>query len=133
MRGLNKVMLIGNLVDAPEMRKTPGGKSVVNFSVATNRVWKNTAGERKEDTEFHRIVAWEHLAEICEKFLAKGSPVFVEGRMEHRMYTGKDSVRRSLTEIVTDNVMVLRFLPKDGGQAGVQLSVPDVADHASGE
>lgn len=127
MRGLNKVLLIGNLADAPEMRKTPSGKSVVSFPVATNRVWKSTAGEKKEDTEFHRIVAWENLAEICEKFLTKGSPVYVEGRIQNRTYTGKDDVRRSLTEVIADNVMVLRFLKKKGDQS-LALSVPGTQD-----
>lgn len=125
MRGLNKVMLIGNLADGPEMRKTPAGKSVVSFPIATNRAWKSSNGEKKENTEFHRIVAWEQLADICEKFLVKGSPVYVEGRMQNRTYTGKDEVRRSLTEVVADTVMVLRFLKKDGNDA-LQLSVPDV-------
>lgn len=124
MRGLNKVMLIGNLADSPEMRKTPSGKSVVSFPVATNRVWKTPAGEKKQGTEFHRIVAWEHLATICEKFLVKGSPVYVEGRIQNRTYTGKDEVRRSLTEVIADNVMVLRFLKKEGTHS-LQLSVPD--------
>lgn len=132
MRGLNKVMLIGNLADGPEMRKTPSGKSVVSFPVATNRVWKTPSGEKKQGTEFHRIVAWENLANICEKFLAKGSPVYVEGRIQNRMYTGKNEVRRSVTEVIADNVMVLRFLKKEGVNS-LQISVPDAEGTVSAE
>ncbi len=109
---LNKVMLIGRLTRDPESRSTTTGRSVVNFSVATSRVWKNDAGEKQEQTEFNNIVAWGKLAEICTQYLKKGQQVYVEGRLQTRDWAGQDGVKRYRTEIVADNMIML------GGRSG---------------
>ncbi len=83
-RSLNKVLLIGNLTRDPELRYTPQGTAVATFSIATNRQWKTESGDQKDEAEFHRIVAWDKLAEICSKMLKKGSRTFVEGRLQTR-------------------------------------------------
>ncbi len=81
---LNKVQIIGNLTDVPELRQIPGGQTVANFSIATNFVWKNSAGEKQEQAEFHNVIAWRRLAEICGEYLRKGSKVYIEGRLKTR-------------------------------------------------
>lgn len=106
-RSLNKVILIGNLTRDPELRYTPSGTAVCTFGVATNRQWVTEAGERKEDAEFHRIVAWQKLAEICGKFLTKGRKVYLEGRLQTRSWTGQDGQQRQTTEIVIDDMIIL--------------------------
>ncbi|OGL60493.1 hypothetical protein A3H10_04110 [Candidatus Uhrbacteria bacterium RIFCSPLOWO2_12_FULL_46_10] len=104
---LNKVMLIGNLTRDPESRTTPSGQMVASFSVATNRVWTNQAGEKQERSEFHNIVAWGKLADIVGKYLARGRRVYVEGRLQTRDWQGQDGVKRYRTEIIADNVIML--------------------------
>ncbi len=106
-RSLNKVMLIGNLTRDPELRYTPAGTAVVSFGLATNRGWTTESGERKEETEFHRIVAWNKLAELCSQLLAKGRKVFVEGRLQTRSWVGQDGNQRTTTEIVIDDMIIL--------------------------
>ncbi|MBI4129991.1 single-stranded DNA-binding protein [Candidatus Roizmanbacteria bacterium] len=106
-RSLNEVRLIGNLTRDPELRYTPSGTAVCTFSVATNRQWITEGGERKEDVEFHRIVAWQKLAEICGKFLGKGRKVYVAGRLQTRSWTGQDGQQRQTTEIVIDDMIIL--------------------------
>lgn len=106
-RSLNKVTLIGNLTRDPEMRYTPSGTAVVTFSVATNRQWKTESGDTKEDAEFHRIVAWDKLAEICSQLLKKGSKVYVEGRLQTRQWQTKEGQDRTTTEIVISEMMLL--------------------------
>ena len=98
-RSLNKVQLIGNLTRDPELRYTPAGTAVCTFSVATNRQWTTDSGEKKEDAEFHRVVAWNKLAEICSQMLKRGSRVFVEGRLQTREWEGQDGNKRNTTEI----------------------------------
>jgi single-strand DNA-binding protein len=107
VRSLNKVMLIGNLTRDPELRYTPQGTAVCTFGVATNRGWVTDSGEKKEDTEFHRVVAWNKLAELCSQLLAKGRKVYVEGRLSTRSWTGQDGVQKTTTEIIIDNMLVL--------------------------
>ena len=85
-------MLIGNLTRDPELRYTPSGTAVCTFGVATNRAWTTDSGEKKEDVEFHRIVAWNKLAELCSQLLKKGRKVFVEGRLSTRTWTGQDGI-----------------------------------------
>ena len=85
-RGLNKVLIIGSLGADPEMRYTPGGKPVTSYSVAVNRGWRTSEGERKEATEWFNVVAWGNLAEICNQYLHKGSQVYVEGRLQTRSW-----------------------------------------------
>jgi single-strand DNA-binding protein len=106
-RSLNKVQLIGNLTKDPELRYTPNGTAVVSFSIATNRSWKTDTGEAKEDTEFHRIVAWNKLAEICSQFLSKGRKCYVEGRLSTRDWTGKDGTKKQTTEVIIDDMILL--------------------------
>lgn len=106
-RSLNKVSLIGNLTRDPELRYTPQGTAVCTFGLATNRQWTTESGERKEDAEFHRIVSWNKLAELCAQLLSKGRKVFVEGRLQTRTWTGQDEVRRTTTEIVISDMIIL--------------------------
>jgi len=104
---LNKAMIIGNLTRDPEVRTTPSGQSVASFSVATSRVWKNAEGQKQEAVEYHNIVAWGKLAEICGQYLNKGKKVYVEGRIQTRDWQGQDGVKRYRTEIITENMIML--------------------------
>lgn len=127
-RSLNEVKLIGNLTRDPELRYTPQGTAVVSFGVATNRSWVTDDGERKEETEFHRIVAWNKLAELCSQLLSKGRKVYVAGRLANRSWTGQDGAQRSLTEVVIDNMIILDsrkdYESKEGsGSAPVEETV----------
>lgn len=106
-RSLNKVSLIGNLTRDPELRYTPQGTAVCTFGVATNRSWTTDSGEKREETEFHRIVAWNKLAELCSQLLTKGRKVYVEGRLSTRNWTGQDGVNHTTTEIVIEDMIVL--------------------------
>lgn len=105
-RSLNRVTLIGNLTRDPELKYTPQGTAVCTFGVATNRSWTTTTGELKEEAQFHRIVAWQKVAELCGKLLSKGKKVYLEGRLTYRTYTGKDGVQRTITEIVLDDFII---------------------------
>lgn len=122
-RSVNKVILIGNLTRDPEMRYTPNGQAVVSFGLATNRRWTDKAGEQKEDTEFHNIVAWGKLAELCSQLLKKGRKVYIEGRLQTRSWEGKDGVTRSRTEIVTEDMVVLNLPPKVEGEGPTESSL----------
>lgn len=114
-RSLNKVLLIGNLTRDPELRYTPQGTPVCTFGLATNRSWQPSAGgERQEETEFHRIVAWNKLAELCAELLFKGRKVFVEGRVQTRNWTDAQGQERTTVEVVIDNMIVLDNKHKDG-------------------
>jgi single-strand DNA-binding protein len=104
---LNKAMIIGNLTRDPEMRNTPSGQAVASFSVATNLVWTDQSGQQQKKTEFHNIIAWRKLADICAKYLHKGSKVFIEGRLQTTDWTGQDGVKRYRTEIVAENMIML--------------------------
>lgn len=103
---LNRAQIIGNITRAPEVR-VAGTQKVATFGVATNLVWTDQTGQRKEKAEFHNIVAWRKLAEICEQYLRKGSKVYVEGRMQTRDWEGEDGVKRYRTEIVAENLIML--------------------------
>ena len=118
-RSLNKVLLIGNLTRDPELRYTPQGTPVCTFGLATNRSWQPSAGgERQEETEFHRVVAWNKLAELCSELLFKGRKAFVEGRLQTRNWTDAQGQERTTVEIVIDNMIVLDSKHRDGGQGG---------------
>lgn len=118
-RSLNKVMLIGNLTRDVEVRYTPSGTAVATFGLATNRSWSSgEGGERQEETQFHRIVAWSKLAEICGQLLFKGRKIFVEGRLQTRKFTGQDGQQREITEIVAENMMILDTRNRDGAPIG---------------
>jgi single-strand DNA-binding protein len=119
-RSLNKVLIIGNLTRDPELRYTPQGTAVVTFSVATNRQWKTESGESKDSAEFHRIVAWDKLAEICGKMLKKGMRVYVEGRLQTRNWQAQDGAQKSTTEIVISDMLML-----DSRKGADEVSVPE--------
>lgn len=106
-RGINKVILIGNLGADPEMRYTPQGAAVCTFNMATNETWTDTAGEKQERTEWHRIVAWRRLAEFCSEYLKKGSKIYVEGRLQTRSWEDQNGVKRYATEIVARDIQML--------------------------
>ena len=106
MAGLNKVILIGNLGSDPEMRYTASGTAVCKFSLATSRKFTGKDGQKQEKTEWHRIVAWTKLAEICGQYLAKGKQVMIEGRIEYGSYE-KDGVKHYTTDIIADNMVML--------------------------
>jgi single-strand DNA-binding protein len=105
-RSLNRVILIGNLTRDPELKYTPAGTAVCTFGVATNRSWTTADGSTKEEVQYHRIVAWQKLAELCGKLLTKGRKIFLEGRLTYRSFTGKDGQQKSITEIVLDDFIV---------------------------
>ncbi len=109
-KSLNKVMLIGHLGKDPELKYTSNGIAVANFSMATNEAWKDQDGNLQERTEWHNIVAWRRLAEICGEYLKKGKRVYIEGRIQTRNYDDKNGVNRYVTEIVADDLIML-----DGG------------------
>lgn len=104
---LNKAMIIGNLTRDPEIRQTGAGLPVASFSIATNMVWQDAAGQKQEKVEFHNIVAWRKLADICGRFLKKGSKVYIEGRLQTRDWAGKDGLKRYTTEIIAENLIML--------------------------
>ena len=108
-------MIIGNLTRDPEVRATGKGTSVATFAVATNAVWTDAAGVKQKKVEFHNVVAWKRLAEICGQYLHKGSKVYIEGRLQTRDWQGQDGVKRYRTEIVADNMVMLDRKGQDGG------------------
>src|SRR5579859_3785848 len=121
-RSLNKVMLIGNLTRDPELRYTPQGTAVATFSIATNRQWKTESGEVKDNAEFHRIVAWDKLAEICGKMLKKGVRAYVEGRLQTRNWDAQDGTKKTTTEIVISDMLLL-----DSRGKADEISMPEEA------
>jgi len=125
-RSLNRVTLIGNLTRDPELRYTPQGTAVCTFGVATNRNWTTATGELKEEAQFHRIVAWQKLAELCSKLLTKGRKVYLEGRITYRTFTGKDGVQRTITEIVLDDFVIFDNMRRvdESVQPAVMPSTP---------
>ncbi len=106
-RGLNKVMLIGNLGRDPEMRYTPSGKPVTSFSLASSRSWVSSDGERREETEWFNVVAWGNLAEICNQHLARGQQVYIEGRLQTRSWEDGNGQRHFRTEVVANEMIIL--------------------------
>ncbi|MCB0834949.1 MAG: single-stranded DNA-binding protein [Bacteroidetes bacterium] len=104
---LNKVILIGRLGADPELRFTPNGAAVASFNMATNESYKDKEGKPVDQTDWHRIVAWRKLAEICGQYLKKGSLVYIEGKLKTRSYDDKEGVKRYVTEIVADNMQML--------------------------
>jgi single-strand DNA-binding protein len=110
-RGLNRVMLIGNLGRDPEMRFTPSGKPVTSFSLATNRNWVSADGERHDETEWFNVVAWGNLAEICNQHLSKGQKVYVEGRLQTRSWEDEKGQKHFRTEVVANEMIILTGRP----------------------
>ncbi len=135
-RSLNKVQLIGNLTRDPELRYTPSGTAVCSFGLATNRYWTTDQGEKHEESEFHNIVAWNKLAELCSQFLVKGRKVYVEGRLATRSWTGQDGQQRTRTEIVIEDMILLDRPPagmipvKAEGEPQVSKPAPRVKKEA---
>lgn len=113
---LNKAMIIGNITRDIELKKTQGGQDVCSFSVATNRSWKNKDGEKQEEVEFHNVVAWGKLAEIIAQYLKKGSKVYIDGRLQTRQWEDKDGGKRSTTEIVAENMIMLGGSNSESGK-----------------
>ena len=135
---LNKAMIIGNLTRDPELRNTPSGQNVVSFSVATNLVWTDQSGQQQKKAEFHNIVAWRKLADICAKYLHKGSKIYIEGRLQTRDWTGQDGVKRYRTEIIANNMIMLDN--KNGSNGGSSAgsndngeAVIDIPEEPSGD
>jgi len=122
MLNLNRATIIGNLTREPELRYTPGGQPVTSFGVATNRSWNDQTGEKKEEVEFHEVVAWGKLAEICTQILGKGKKVYVEGRLKTRQWEAPDGAKRQKTEIIAENVIALD--PKSASSANFAPAAP---------
>ena len=118
-RSLNKVMLIGNLTRDPELKYTPSGTGVCTFGVATNREWTDSSGQKQEGAEFHRVVAWGKLAEICSQLLTKGRKIYVEGRLQTRAWKSQDGADRQVTEVVIEE-MILLDSPKGDREGGYE-------------
>lgn len=114
---VNKVILVGNLGQDPELRYTPSGAAVTTLSIATNEVWKDNDGNQQERTEWHRVVLWRRLAEIAGEYLKKGSKVYLEGRLQTRSWEDKDGVKRYATEVIADNMTMLDSKSEGGARA----------------
>lgn len=126
-RGLNKVMIIGNLGRDPEMRYTPSGKPVTSFSVAVSRSYRKAEGERTEVTDWFNVVAWDRLAEICSQYLTKGSTVYVEGRLETRSWEGENGQKHFRTELVANDVNILERKGRHGDESGaMDTAIADI-------
>jgi single-strand DNA-binding protein len=119
---LNRAQIIGNLTRDPELRNTTNGQSVTNFSVATSSQWTDVNGQKQERTEYHSVVAWGKLAEICNQYLGKGRKVFVEGRLQTRDWETPDGQKRQRTEIIAENMIMLDKAPAGGGAPFVPSS-----------
>ncbi len=117
MRGVNKVILIGNLGKDPEVRYTPSGQAVANFSLATTEVGSSKDGGKQEYTEWHRIVAWGRLAEICGEYLTKGKSVYIEGALRTRSWQDKEGNNRQTTEIIARTMQILSPAGEKQGQS----------------
>ena len=124
MASLNRVLLIGNLTRDPELRYVPSGTAVATFTLAVNRVYVTQTGEKKEETAFIRVVVWGRRAEVCGEYLAKGSPVFVEGRLQSRNWETQDGQKRSAIEVIADNVQFLRGGPEKAPAAAAKPAGP---------
>ena len=131
MASLNKVMLIGNVGTEPEMRFTPNGNPVTSFRIAVNRTYTASDGERRQETEWFTVVAWNKLAESCNQFLTKGQRVYVEGRLRSRTWEGQDGQKRSRYEVVANQVLFLDKQPAAvplGGEipSGEEFEIEDL-------
>ncbi|MDO9000037.1 MAG: single-stranded DNA-binding protein [Bacteroidota bacterium] len=118
MAGVNKVILVGNLGKDPEIKYLDGNIARVHFSLATSETYKDKAGNRVEQTEWHNIVIWRALAESAEKFLKKGMQVYIEGKIQTRQWNDKDGAKRSITEINCESYVILQR--KDGASADIK-------------
>lgn len=130
---VNKVLLIGRLGNNPEMRYTNTGTAVANFNLATSENWNDKSGQRQEKTEWHRVVVWGKLAELCEKYLSKGRQCFVEGRLQTRSWDDKDGNKKYTTEIVATTVQFLGTAVGAGAGAGAGASAHSGANDFGGD
>ena len=121
-RGLNKVMIIGHLGRDPEMRYTPSGRPVTTFSVATSRSWVTSNGERHSETEWFNVVSWGSLAEICQQHLVKGQQVYIEGRLQTRHWEDDEGDRRTTTEIVAKEMIIIGERKKSAAEDNAELN-----------
>lgn len=134
---VNKVILVGNLGKDPELRYTPSGAAVATFSLATTERYKDRDGNRQEKTEWHNVVAWRQLAEICGKYLHKGKQVYIEGKIQTRSYDDRDGNKRYMTEVVADQMQMLGSKKDDqgsgygGGQQGSYNQNPAPASQST--
>jgi single-strand DNA-binding protein len=126
-RGVNKAILIGNLGGDPELRSTPSGTPVATFTLATNESWTDREGQKQERTEWHRIVAWGKLAEICGQYLRKGRQVYIEGRLTTRSWEDRQGNQRKTTEIVANQMLMLGGRPSGEGEGGPPRETPEFA------
>lgn len=126
MASVNKVILVGNLGKDPELRATPAGQNVANFSIATTDRWVDKAGQKQDRTEWHNIVLWGRLAEIANQYLKKGSSVYIEGRLQTRSWEDKEGNKRYITEIVGSSLQML-------GKRGADSGAPEEAAAVSQE
>ncbi|OGJ42397.1 hypothetical protein A3B60_00125 [Candidatus Peregrinibacteria bacterium RIFCSPLOWO2_01_FULL_39_12] len=127
MRSVNKVIIIGNLTRDPELKQTQNGQSVATFGIATNREWMTSNKERKTSAEFHEVVAWAHLAEICHKYLRKGKLVYLEGYLKTRSWEAETGDKKFRTEIVLQDMIMLekRGAVSESGEAEPLSSTPE--------
>jgi single-strand DNA-binding protein len=126
-RSVNRITLIGNVGGDPEIRTTPGGGRVANFSVATTRQWSGQSGDKQEKTEWHKIVAWDNargakLADVAEKFVKKGDKIYIEGRVETRQWQDKENQTRYMTEVIAQEIVLLGS--RGGGSGGDEGARP---------
>ncbi len=115
---LNKVFILGNLTRDPELRQTPSGQTVVNFGVATNRMWTDPAGNKQSQAEFHNVVIWGRRAEVAKQYLNKGSLVFIEGRLATRTWQDQSGQKRSRTEVIAENMQLGPRMAQGGQSRG---------------
>ena len=131
MASVNKVILIGNLGADPEVRYTPSGTAVANFTLATKEQWTNKDGGKEEKTEWHRIVAWGRLGEICGEYLHKGKQVYIEGRIQTRAWEDRDGNKRYTTEIIASTMQMLGSKGRDNDTADRMNERPPVEEPLS--
>ena len=129
---LNKVMLIGRLTRDPEVKTTPQGVTVTTFGLATGRVWKDAQGNQQDKTEFHNIVAWRRLGEICAQYLSKGRQIYIEGHLQTRSWETEPGKKQYRTEVVADN-MIMLGTKGEGGAPAARSSVPTQTPAATPE
>ena len=129
-RSLNRVVLIGNLTRDPELKYTPAGTAVCTFGIATNRSWTTADGQTKDEAQYHRIVAWQKLAELCGKLLTKGRKVYLEGRLTYRSFTGRDGQPRTIAEIVLDDFIVFGDSKKALSENGEETKTEEIKENA---
>ncbi len=128
MASLNRVMVMGNLGDDPEVRTTPGGQSVATLRLATNEQWTDKNGQKQERTEWHRVIVWGKQAEHCREYLSKGRGVFVEGRIQTREWTDKEGHKKYTTEIIAQRVLFLGGGRSEGGGQRRESAPPPPSD-----